>query len=205
MITRELIIKTAMKIFLAQGVKTVPLDRLAKDLRTSKRTIYQHFENKTELLKACLADYHARIKKENQDIIDNSSDAIEAMGHLYQQILKRASLVNPNFFNDIIHYYPGLLNESYKKTGNFAHQQLEDMANWAIEDEIFLSDMDTEVATKTVLALLKLLKDNNQFPVSEFSKERLTFGILLPYMRGLCTAKGRRLLDKQEELYRVTI
>jgi len=205
MITRELIIKTAMKVFLTQGVKTVPLDRLAKDLRTSKRTIYQHFENKTELLMACLADYHTQIKKENQDIIDNSSNAIEAMGHLYQQILLRASLVNPNFFNDIIHYYPGLLNESYQKTGNFAHQQLQDMASWAIEDEIFLADMDTEVATKTVLSLLKLLKDNNQFPVSEFSKERLTFGILLPYMRGLCTAKGRRLLDKQEELYRVTI
>ena len=51
MITRELIINSAMKIFLSQGVKTVPLDRLAKNLRTSKRTIYQHFENKTELLK----------------------------------------------------------------------------------------------------------------------------------------------------------
>jgi len=205
MITKQLIINSAMKIFLAQGVKTVPLDRLAKDLRTSKRTIYQHFENKTELLKACLADYHTKIKKENQDIIDNSSDAIEAMGHLFQQILFRSSLVNPNFFNDIIHYYPGLLNESYKKTGNFAHQQLYDMAQWAIKDEIFIPDIDIEVATKTVLSLLKLLKDNTQFPVSEFSKERLTFGILLPYMRGLCTAKGRGLLDKQEELYRVTI
>jgi len=194
-----------MKVFLLQGVKTVPLDRLAKDLRTSKRTIYQHFDNKTELLKACLADYHTQIKKENQEIIDNSPDAIEAMGHLFQQILLRSSMVNPNFFNDIIHYYPGLLNESYKETGNFAHQQLEDMAKWGIEDEILLTDMDIEVTTKTVLSLLKLLKDNDQFPVTEYSKERLTFGILLPYMRGLCTAKGRQLLDKQEELYRVSI
>lgn len=205
MITKELIIKSAMKIFLSQGVKTVPLDRLAKDLRTSKRTIYQHFENKTELLKACLADYHKQIKKENQEIIDNSRNAIEAMGHLFQQILLRSSMVNPNFFNDIIHYYPGLLNESYQETGNFAHQQLKDMASWAIKDDIFLADMDTEVATKTVLSLLKLLKDNNQFPVTEYSKERLTFGILLPYMRGLCTEKGQRLLNRQEELYRVSI
>ncbi len=205
MITSELIIQKAMKTFLSQGVKTVPLDRLARDLRTSKRTIYQHFDNKTELLKACLADYHTRIKKENQEIIDSSRNAIEAMGHLFQQILLRSSMVNPNFFNDIIHYYPGLLNQSYQDTGNFAHQQLEDMARWAIEDEIFIADMDIDVATKTVLSLLKLLKDNNQFPVNEYSKERLTFGILLPYMRGLCTAKGRRLLDKQEELYRVSI
>jgi len=205
MITRELIVNTAMKVFITQGVKTVSMERLATDLRTSKRTIYQHFKNKPDLLKACLSDYHTRIKAENQQIIDKSSNAIEAMGHLYQQILKRAALVNPNFFNDIIHYYPGLLSESYQETGNFAHQQLEDMALWGIEDGIFVEDIDVDVTKKTVLALLKLLKDNQQFPVTKYSKERLTFGMLLPYMRGLCTTKGRRLLDKEEALYRVSI
>lgn len=194
-----------MQVFITQGVKTVPMDQLAKSLRTSKRTIYQHFENKPDLLKACLSDYHTRIKAENQEIINESSNAIEAMGHLFQQILKRSALVNPNFFNDIIHYYPGLLSESYKETGNFAHQQLADMAAWGIRDGIFEADIDIDVTMKTVLVLLKLLKDNRQFPVTEYSKERLTFGILLPFMRGLCTTKGRRLLDKEEALYRVKI
>ena len=65
--------------------------------------------------------------------------------------------------------------------------------------------MDVEVIGKTVLALLKLLKDNTQFPVSKFTKERLTFGILLPYMKGLCTPLGIELLKIQEELFRVSI
>lgn len=205
MISREFIIETATKLFVANGVKTVTMEKIARELHTSKRTIYNHFEDKTDLLKACLAVYHAKVKKENEEIIDTSENAIEAMAHLHKKIVRRSYHVNPNFFSDIIHYYPGLLNESYRDTGNFAHQQLVDLAEWGINDGIFQKDMDVEVVGKTVLALLKLLKDNDQFPVTEFSKERLTFGILLPYMRGLCTSKGIELLEMQEELFRISI
>ena len=79
------------------------------------------------------------------------------------------------------------------------------MAEWGIKDEIFPADLDIEVVGKTVLGMLKLLKDNNQFPIEKFSKERLTFGILVPYLRGLCTPKGIRILEAEIELFRVSI
>lgn len=205
MITRERIIETATDLFVKNGVKSVTINRIVKELHTSKRTIYNHFEDKTDLLKACLAVYHARVKKENEEIIESSDNAIEAMGYLHQKIVRRSHQVNPNFFTDILHYYPGLLHESYRSTGNFAHQQLVDLAEWGIKDGIFREDMDVDVTVKTVLAMLKLLKDNDQFPVAEYSKERLTFGILVPYMRGLCTSRGTELLEMQEELFRVSI
>lgn len=205
MITKELIIETATKLFMQNGVKTITIDRIVKELRTSKRTIYNHFEDKLALLKAVLDVYNTKIKTENQAIINDADNVIEAMGHLHQKIVRRSHQINPNFFSDIIHYYPGLLNESYERNENYAHQQLIDLAQTGIKDGIFQKDMDIEVVGKTVLAMLKLLKDNEQFPVTKFSKERLTFGILVPYLRGLCTTKGIKLLHIQEELFRVTI
>jgi hypothetical protein len=92
---------------------------------------------------------------------------IEAMGRLLQKIIQRSHQVNPSFFNDILHYYPGLLNESYQETGNFAHQEMIDMARWGKEDGVFVEDLDIEVVGKTVLAMLKMLKDNAMFPVSK--------------------------------------
>lgn len=201
----ERIIKTATKLFLQNGVKSVTIDRIVKELHTSKRTVYKFFPDKTALLKACLAVYHSKVKAENDAIIEASDNAIAAMGKLLQQIIRRANVVNPNFFNDILHYYPGLLNESYRNTGNFAHQNFEDLAHWGIEEGIFDKEVDVEVTVKTVLTMLKLLKDTRQFPVEAFSKERLTFGILIPYMKGLCTEKGLEILAMQEELFRVTI
>ena len=205
MVTKEIIIETATQLFMEHGVKTVTIDRIVKELRTSKRTIYSHFEDKVSLLTACLDVYNVKICAENDEIIQSASNVLEAMGHLHQKIVRRSYLVNPNFFGDIIHYYPGLLNESYERYDNYAHRQLVQLADAGIKDGIFQEDMDVEVVGKTVLQLLKLLKDNSIFPVTEFSKERLTFGIMVPYLRGLCTIKGIELLHIQEELFRVSI
>lgn len=205
MITKDLIIKTATALFMQYGVKTITIDRIVKELRTSKRTIYSHFEDKTSLLCACLDVYNTKVRAENEEIINTSDNVIEAMGHLHQKIVGRSQQINPNFFGDILHYYPGLLHESYRRNGNYAHEQLIKLADAGIKDGIFQEDMDVEVVGKTVLTLLKLLKDTVQFPVAEFSKERLTFGIMVPYLRGLCTSKGIKLLHVQEELFRVQI
>ncbi len=205
MITKEIIIKTATKLFMQHGVKTITIDRIVKELRTSKRTIYSHFEDKVTLLLACLDVYNSKVRAENEQVIKTADNVIEAMGHLHQKIVRRSHQINPNFFGDIINYYPGLLNESYKRNGNYAHQQLIGLAKAGIKDGIFEKDMDVEVVGKTVLKLLKLLKDNELFPVTEFSKERLTFGIMVPYLRGLCTEKGIKLLEIQKELFIVHI
>ncbi len=205
MIDKEKIINVATDLFLKHGVKTVTLDRITKELHTSKRTIYAHFADKTDLLRSCLNNYHARIREENEEVIRNSENAIEAMGYLHQHIVNRANVTNPNFFNDIIHYHPGLLSESYRANKNFAHEELIYLAKWGIKDGLFMEDLDIDVAMKTVLNLLKLLKDNDLFPIQEYSKARLTFGIMLPYLRGICTKKGIKLLEMQKELFYVTL
>ena len=205
MITREHIIETATNLFLTHGVKTITTNRIVKELRTSKRTLYNHFPDKTTLLHACLDVYNTKVRAENDAIIAEAENVLEAMGHLLQKIVRRSHQVNPNFFSDIIHYYPGLLHESYKKNGNFAHQNLIDLSRWGVEDGIFIADIDIDVVGKTVLSMLKLMKDNKQFPTTEYSKERLTFGILVPYLRGLCTPKGMEILHVQEELFRVSV
>lgn len=205
MVTKELIIETATKLFMQHGVKTITIDKIVKELRTSKRTLYNHFEDKVALLEACLDVYNAKVRAENEEVIKASENVIEAMGHLHQKIVRRSHQTNPNFFGDIIHYYPGLINESYKRNGNYAHQQLIHLAKTGIEQGVFREDMDIEVVGKTVLRLLKMLKDNELFPVTEFSKERLTFGIMVPYLRGLCTEKGLELVRIQEALFIVQL
>ncbi len=205
MITRELIVETALALFLQNGVKSITVDKIVKELHTSKRTLYQHFEDKSALVKACLIEYNKTVAKENEEILHSSKNVIEALGYLHQQIVSRAHEMNPNFFIDIASYHPGLLNESYDEAGQFAHKQLLYVARWGLEDGIFREDMDIEVVGKTVGMMLKLLKDHRTFPSQNFSKERLTFGILLPYLRGQCTNKGLNLVKIQEELFRVSI
>lgn len=205
MITKENILAKASDLFLKYGVKTVTIEKIAKELHTSKRTIYAHFEDKEDLLRTCVQSYFAQVREENEQLISSANNAIEALGKLNFYITKRATSANPSFFEDITNYYPNLLRESYRENGHFAHNNVVYLADWGIQDGIFFEDMDIEVATRTVLTLLELMKDTDKFPVGEFSKKRLTFGIMVPYLRGMCTQKGREILEAQKELFGITV
>ena len=102
--------------------------------------------------------YHTKIRLENEQIIQKADNAIEAMAYLHHRIVHRASQTNPNFFNDILHYYPGMLQESYRKNGNFAHQELVYLGEWGIADGIFLKDLDIEVVVKNGFGFIRIIK-----------------------------------------------
>lgn len=205
MVTKADILAKASDLFFKYGERTVTIEKIAKELHTSKRTFYNNFTDKEDLLRLCVQSYFAKVREENEQLIASANNAIEALGKLNFQITKRATAANPSFFEDINNYYPNLLKEAYRENGHFAHNNVVYLADWGIQDGIFFEDMDIEVTTRTVLTLLELMKDTDKFPVGEFSKKRLTFGIMVPYLRGMCTQKGREILEAQKELFGITV
>jgi AcrR family transcriptional regulator len=201
MITKEYIIELTTKLFLKHGVKSVTIGEIVKELRTSKRTLYNHFIDKTDLMQACIENYLANIRSYNDEIINNSTNAIEAMGHIHHHILKTEDNASLNFHRDILKYYPSILKDSYEKHREFAFRELLFLAKWGVKEGYFRPELDSVVVMKAVQTLLKLCSNINKFPSSEFSKNRLTASIIIPYLRGLCTEKGIKEVDKQESLY----
>lgn len=49
---KELILEKTRELFLTIGFKSVTMDQIAYDMGISKKTIYNFFENKNELVKA---------------------------------------------------------------------------------------------------------------------------------------------------------
>jgi AcrR family transcriptional regulator len=201
MITKEYIVKITTQLYLKNGVKSVTIADISKELSTSKRTIYNHFIDKTDLMQACIEQYLAGIRSNNDEIINNCSSAVEAMGIIQQQILKRADYSNANFYKDILKYFPSVLKDSYEKNSKFAFRELLYLAKWGVKDGLFRNDLDPEVTMSTVQTLLKLCNNSKVFPSGQFSKARLTEGIMVVYLRGLCTEKGLLEVEKQKHLY----
>ncbi len=201
MITKEYIIEITTQLCLKNGVKSVTIADITKELNTSKRTIYNHFIDKTDLMQACIEQYLAGIRSNNDVIINTSSSAIEAMGMIQQQILNRADYSNANFYKDIIKYFPSVLKDSYEKNSKFAFRELLYLAKWGVKEGLFRKDLDPEVTMAAVQTLLKLCNNSKIFPSGEFSKARLVEGIMVAYLRGLCTEKGLLEVEKQKHLY----
>jgi AcrR family transcriptional regulator len=58
---RERLITTAQRLFAAEGIRSVGVDRVCAEAKVSKRSLYQHFSGKDEVVAAALhaqADQH---------------------------------------------------------------------------------------------------------------------------------------------------
>ena len=71
-------------------------------LKQTERSFYNHFADKLMLLREVLDVYNNKNRVENEEIIAEADNVLEAMGHLHQKIVRRSHQVNPNFFSDII-------------------------------------------------------------------------------------------------------
>jgi len=73
---KELILEKTRELFLTIGFKSVTMDQIANAMGISKKTIYNFFENKTELVKAVTSYMFNSITKGITEIKKTSDNPI---------------------------------------------------------------------------------------------------------------------------------
>jgi AcrR family transcriptional regulator len=94
---RQLILKTAAKVFAASDVKSVTMDKIAECCELSKGSIYLHFSTKSELIAEIVLDFHLELKEEFEIAAKGQKNALTALykiGEAYRDLQSRKSDVN---------------------------------------------------------------------------------------------------------------
>jgi len=78
MSTQQKILVQTFNLIMKYGIKSVSMDDISKGIGISKKTIYQHFENKRSLLASVVDDHIAKDETEMSALIDSSSNACAA-------------------------------------------------------------------------------------------------------------------------------
>src|SRR6195952_2956104 len=90
----ERIISGGEELFLQAGIKSVTMDDIARHLGMSKKTIYQFFGDKNELVVSLVKNRMQEDEKEMNAIMESSENVIEEMIKMMkcsEEILSRAN------------------------------------------------------------------------------------------------------------------
>lgn len=107
--TKEIILNRTLDLFLSDGIRAITLEFLARDLKISKKTLYQFFENKKSLVFEVI-QYHFKEEElaMNHIVKQTEINAVEKMLLIAQRILTVFSAMKPILIHDIQKYYPKL-------------------------------------------------------------------------------------------------
>lgn len=190
--TSTRIIEGASALFFRRGIKCVKMDDIARELGVSKRTIYECFTDKEQLLSECLRYIYRRMLNEVREKIRKSSqNTLDAILILYSSHFDMLKLGHKDFFSDLQHY-PSIKKERERKEIS-NNQKFKAWMQQGIKEGLFREDLNADVLIYILKRDLELIVNCEEF--KEYSADELGKNFILFYLRGIATPKGQNIIE----------
>ncbi len=202
---RERILKTAEELFAKFGIRSVTMDELASELGISKKTIYQHFKDKDEIVQEVASNRMNCDHSESENIRKISRNPIDEVLKELEMFRNHAASLNPVLIYDLKKYHPNTwqLFQKHKQTVLYGiiRRNLEE----GIVQDLYRNDINVEVLSKLRLQEIDIMFDQDVFPYEKFNQFDVQMIFADHFLRGIMTEKGREIYENyiQENLNRI--
>ena len=195
---KQRVIQVALNEFRVQGVKAVRMDDLASQIGISKRTLYEMFKDKEELLMDCLLYSNQREKERVNDIRSKSKNVLEVILGVFLYSIEMLHETNKLFFEDI-KKYPAAY-KLVQEVRNSDSKEKMAFFRQGVEQGIFRSDINYPIVDELVKQQFNLLVNTDFFSHHPFLD--VYESIMFTYLRGISTVEGARMLEMFIKEYR---
>lgn len=196
--TKRLITEAALQQFLEKGIKEVKMDDIASLLSVSKRTIYELFGDKEQLLLESLLLQQEMMRDEAKRIIRDANHILDIILKLYSLYFDKLKMVNSNFFKEI-EKYPEICrrNRKRKQKNNKKFLAWMEMAR---KQGLFREDANFEILLyilqRDIEAIIAVKKMDVSNELSKYTLDELGRSLVLFYLRGISTPKGQEIIEE---------
>lgn len=192
----EKIIIEASQLFVRYGIKAISMDDIARQVGISKRTLYESFLSKDELLVQCLEYMHNERSQSMTKLLNEAPDIISAFLSFLCHTTHANRQMNPLFVAELCRYHHNAVNAVHKKIEDASRQGLATLLQTGIDQGMIRKEINVNLISEIFMWQLKSAK--NADPLLEhFDKEEIFTNIYLNFFRGIATRKG---LDRIDEL-----
>jgi len=194
---RERIITEAGQLFIKYGVRSITMDTLAENMGISKRTIYENFKDKDEMLIEIIQYFKEYQLNEANEIFESSENVVVALFRLLNNMVNTMKQVNPLFFHDMKKYHSETFKKFQDKGDIRDHTITKRMLKEGLEQGIFRKELDLEIVNLTIHELFILFSPESNLTSSGYHRGALFNNIIIPYLLGISTDYGRSLIENQ--------
>ena len=189
---RDKIITSAMMAFAKKGIRQVKMDDVAYELGISKRTLYEIFDKKEDLLYDGVKYYLGERRNQMQQKAQNCDNVMEIILVAYKQKVEEVRQTNPLFYSDLVKY-PKVA----RYLGQQNQQMLTNMSKFierGIEEGYFRKEVKSELVARLFDALGKYVMEQQLY--FNYTIEEIFMNLIFVSLRGICTKKGVEAIDK---------
>lgn len=177
------------------------MDDIAKQLGVSKKTIYQHYPDKDELVIA-VTKHNIDRHIEHMDMCCGpaAKDAIDELLMVNREVGNMILMYNPIMFYDLQKYHP----KAWLKFKEFRNKEILEKIRQNLERGIregyYRTDLDIRILSIMRLEQVDMCFNYDIYPVTEFRFDKVLMHLTEHFVYGLATIKGHQLINKYKSI-----
>lgn len=195
--TQEKIIETADGLFHKYGIRSVSMDDIARGLSISKKTIYQYFKDKDEIVTLVVKTHIENEKRQFNEILDSSINSVDEMKSFSECLKKNIADINPSLLFDLQKFHPSAWSIWTDYKNGFLKECVVNVINKGKSEGLFRKEIDEQIMALYRIQTVDMVMGPVVFPNDKFDFVELQMILLDHFLRGLLTIKG---LEYYEEL-----
>lgn len=187
---KDKIVECAANMFMGNGVRSVKMDDIANQLSISKRTLYEIYNNKEELLYAVVQERHKKEDMEWKELGDNSDNVMDILVGILRMRMEQVNDISPAFYHDL-NNYPSVLALISERRKLRMQKSLKFLLRGR-QEGFFLADVNYELLGRIIDMVIynTLIVSQKGIDIHEF----VSISVLM-FIRGICTKKGLMVID----------
>ena len=189
---KQKILSTAAMLFTQRGVRAVKMDDISNHLSISKRTLYEIYENKEDLLFECVKIKYKESEQQLHDAVSDAKNVMDILVNIFWVKIEALRNTHPSFYSEM-NRYPKIV-EFLDKQNESRRQEQVDFIRRGVSEGFFRNDVNYDL-------IITLFDVSNRYVYNNYSTinctmEQVFYNLIFVFLRGFCTTEGIRVLDE---------
>jgi TetR/AcrR family transcriptional regulator, cholesterol catabolism regulator len=195
---KDKILNGTEELFMRYGVRSISMDDIARHLSVSKKTLYQHFADKDDLVENVTRQMLEQNFKECERIRNGAGNPIEELATISLWMKKSMEEINPTMLFDLQKFHTKAWNIWLEFKNKFIHEEVIRNLTTGI-DLGFIRPVNKEIMGILRVEFVQMGFNQDIFPREKFNLAEVQSQIFDHFVFGLVTEKGRKLYLKYKE------
>lgn len=193
----EMISRACEFLLSKRSCRSVTMDEVASDLGISKRTLYENFENKGQLILECMEFMHNKIFDKCGEFESESENAFD----FFMSIVSLMWSISGEMFiftTELKKVYPEIYKQVLTKHIQFTKTKVRQFLAKAKKEGFIKKDIDEEFFLN-IIELNMIYSSHPDFlkKNSKYNEKELKFKVLCTIMRGISSLEGVQYIDNR--------
>jgi AcrR family transcriptional regulator len=161
---KERILLRAHELFNKYGLRSVSMDDIAAQLGMSKKTLYQYYTDKDELVDAVFAAMMEHNQTQCKLDRQRAENPIHEVFLAFDMVQEMFANMNPAVLFEMQKYHPVTFKKFQEYKNGFLYGMIRTNIEAGMRDELYREDIDVDVLTRYRIHSIMLAFDPEVFP-----------------------------------------